>query len=93
MDGRGGPPLAFALFDPVPLSEVFFSKSNLFIFEYFDPQNMFLRVKVNNCRGDLCGITAKATTLVPIVNRKRNRCYRVARSSDLTISDLIFRQT
>ena len=44
-------------------SEVF-PKSNLFIFGYFDPEKMFLIMKVNNFPVYLSDISAKAASLV-----------------------------
>ena len=40
------------------------SKSNLFIFGYFDPIIIFLIIKMNNFWGDLSDISARTATLV-----------------------------
>ena len=45
-----------------------FSKLNDFFFGYFDPENIFLIIEINNFRGDLTDISAKKEGLLERVS-------------------------
>ena len=72
------------------LSIKLLSKSNILFFGYFDHINIFLVIKINNCRGDVRDISAKTAALVGLC-RDRARSIRlqpihedVLRSQDKT---------